>query len=191
MKQWKNMTSNKIILGFVGQIASGKGTVVRYLKNKHGASAYRFSSMLRDILSRLYLEINRENMQKISQILRKNFGEDTLAKVMAEDVKNDQNQIIAIDGIRRPDDVKYLKQIHGFVLVRITAAIETRYERLSRRGENADDLSKTFEQFKQDHHGEAELKIGEIAKQATEKIDNNGSLEDLYKQLDKLIPKLK
>ncbi|MFA5813442.1 MAG: AAA family ATPase [Patescibacteria group bacterium] len=180
---------SKIILGFVGQIASGKGTAVAYLKEKYGASAHRFSSMLRDVLDRLYLEQSRENMQKISSVLRENFGEDTLAKVMAEDVKNTPNSLVAIDGIRRPADAKYLKEILGFKLIHIFADREKRYERIVARGENSDDRKKTFEEFKKDHEREAEREIGEIALEAIEQIDNNGSLEKLYEQLDQLVNK--
>ncbi len=180
---------DKIIFGFVGQIASGKGTAVKHLKTKYNASTYRFSTMLTDVLNRLYLENNRENLQKLSQIIRENFGEETMARVMAEDVKNDKNNLIAIDGVRRPGDVVNLKEIPGFILVNITADIEKRYERIIKRTEKVDDVGKTLKEFKTDHKREAELKIEEIASQATDTIDNNGSLEDLHTQLDKLIEK--
>ena len=83
----------KIILGLAGEISSGKGTITKYLTDKYGASSCRFSTMLRDILDRLYMEHSRENMQKLSTMLRQNFGEDVLAKVMSEDVKKDDNKI--------------------------------------------------------------------------------------------------
>lgn len=180
---------SKLILGFTGQIASGKGTAVAYLQEKYNASTYRFSTMLRDVLDRIYLEQNRENLQKISQILRENFGQDTLARVMAEDVKNDNDKIIAIDGIRRPSDVEYLKKVPGFILVHIFADVEKRYERITQRRENTDDKQKTLEEFKEDHKKEPEQKIAEIAEDAQEEVDNNGSFEDLYKQLDELVAK--
>jgi len=180
---------NKVIFGFVGQIASGKGTATEYLKTKHGASTYRFSTMLRDVLDRLYINQTRENLQAISQILRENFGEETLAHVMAEDVKNDKDKLVIIDGIRRPDDVKNFKKIPGFILVNITADIEKRFERIKKRSENLDDKQKTLEEFKADHKKEAELKINEIATEAKEIIDNNGNLENLYQNLDKLLAK--
>lgn len=181
--------NNKIILGFVGQIASGKGTAAAYLKEKHQASVHRFSTMLRDVLNRLYLEVNRDNLQKLSSATREYFGSDTLSKVIAEDVKKDDNRLLVIDGIRRPDDVKYLKNIPGFILVNISADIEKKYERIISRNENTDDTKKTLEEFKNDHEREAEVQINEIAKQATEHIDNNETLEKLYEQLDTLVNK--
>jgi len=180
---------NKIIIGLVGQIASGKGTATDYLKKKYGATSYRFSTMLRDVLDRLYVEQSRTNLQALSTFVRSSYGEDTLAKVIAEDVKNDETDIIVVDGVRRPDDIKYLKEISGFVLVHVFADMEKRFERITKRGENADDNQKTFEQFKKEHEQESELKVAEIAETATVQIDNNGDYESLYEKLDDLVTK--
>ena len=80
--------SNKIIIGIVGENASGKTTATEYLKNKYGAVCFRFSDMLGDILARLYLAPTRANFQKLSTVLRQNFSEDIMSQIIAEDVKN-------------------------------------------------------------------------------------------------------
>jgi len=80
-----------------------------------------------------------------------------------------------------------LKQIEGFQLIGVEVDSKIRFERLQKRGENADDTSKTWEQFQADHKLETEVYIPELLKQADVTIDNNGNLEDLYKQLDKLV----
>jgi dephospho-CoA kinase len=179
----------KLIIGFVGLIASGKGTATDHLKINYGAAAYRFSTILRDLCNRLYLEHSRNNLQTMSTAIRSHFGEDRLSRVMAEDVKNNPNRIVCIDGVRRPGDVKYLRQIPGFVLVNIVADMEKRFERIVKRGENTDDAKKTFEEFKNDHKKEAELQIADIAKEANETIDNNGSIDYLHLQIDALVRK--
>ncbi len=177
----------KIILGIAGEMASGKGTVAKYLEEKHQASAHRFSTMLRNILDRLYLEHSRENMQKMSTILRQAYGEDTLARVMAEDVKNDTSKIIVIDGVRRLDDIKYLKKSPGFKLIYIEATIQKRYDRIIQRSENADDQNKTFAEFEKEHQGEPELQIKDLKNYADIVVDNNGGMEELYRQVDEVI----
>jgi len=181
------MEKQKKIIGIVGQIASGKGTAAEYLKETYGASTYRFSTMLRDILSRIYIEHSRENLQDLSYILRQQFGEETLAKTMAHDVINDESSLVVVEGIRRPGDVAHLTKLPNFTLTEIFADMETRLERIKKRGENTDDTTKTLEEFKRDHEKEAEQKITEIAAEAKTRIDNNGTLEDLHKQLDTLI----
>jgi len=177
----------KKIIGLVGEIAAGKGTAAKYLIEKHKATSHRFSTVLRDVLDRLYLEINRENMQNLSTILRKNFGEDILAKVIAEDVENDGNDIIVIDGIRREADIKYLKQLPEFKLIAVKADIKIRFERLARRGENEDDKNKTFEQFAKDHEAEAESQVLGLIKISDIQVDNSGNLEQLYKQMEDIV----
>jgi len=180
---------NKIIFGFVGQMASGKDTAANYLEEKYNGKNFSFSDMLGDVLKRYHLELNRDNYIKASEAMREYFGDEIMSKTLAEDIKNDEHQIISISNVRRPNDVKYLKDLPGFVLVEISADPKVRYERLTKRGEKSDDNNKTFEQFLEDHKRSTELTIDEIASQATEHIDNNGSLEDLYRQLDELIHK--
>ncbi|MFH1662023.1 MAG: AAA family ATPase [Candidatus Falkowbacteria bacterium] len=178
---------NKKIIGLVGQIASGKGTIAEYIEKNHGASTHRFSTMLRDLLNRLHIEITRENMQDISTILRKRFGEDLLAKVIAEDVRNDKNNIIVVDGIRRMADIKYLKEIDGFELIRIVADPKIRYERLIKRTENHGDTKKTYEEFLADQKNEADAEIPIVMEKAEMEINNDGDFKDLEKEIEKIV----
>jgi dephospho-CoA kinase len=181
--------SKKVILGFTGLISSGKGTVASYLEKKYEASTYRFSTMLRELLDRIYVEQNRDNIIKISESIRSLFGEDIMAKAMAKDVEKDTNQIVVVEGIRRTADIEYLRQLPHFVLVEIFADPKVRYERLISRGENTDDNSKTYEQFLADHERSTEKSILEVLPFASEHIDNNGDEESLHAQLDELIKK--
>ena len=177
----------KIIFGFVGQMASGKDTAADYLEEKYNGKNFSFSDMLGDVLKRYHLELNRDNYIKISEAMRENFGDEVLSKTMANDIKKDEHTIISISNVRRANDVKFLSDLPGFILVKIEADPKTRYDRLTHRGEKSDDNNKTYEQFLEDHKRSTEITIDEIANQATENIDNNGSLEDLHNQLDKLV----
>lgn len=179
----------KIILGLAGEMASGKGAIAKYASQKYNAKCFRFSTMLRDVLDRLYLAHSRDNMQMLSTTLRQNFGEDLLARVMAEDVKKDAGEIIIIDGVRRLADIKYLRELPEFKLVYVEADTKKRYERIVQRTENTDDAQKTFEAFKKDHAGEAELQIKDLKNHADFLIDNNGPYEDLYRQVDEILNK--
>lgn len=181
----------KIILGFVGDLAGGKGTICKYLNDKYQANAYRFSTMLRDVLDRMYVPQSRENLQKISTLLRQNFGEDVMSKVIAEDVKNDKNDIVMVEGIRRPTDISYLKENPGFHLIYITADTKIRWERLVRRAENPGDTEKTYEQFLEDEKAEADCLIKDLGKTAEFIINNDGTFEEFYQQMENVIGQLK
>ena len=181
----------KIIIGFVGEIASGKGTACDYLIENHKAGYYKFSTILRDVLDRLHLPQSRGNMQTLSTMLRQNFQEDLFAKVIAKDVKQDDTEIICVDGIRRPADIIYLKELDNFHLVHIYTDENLRYERIIERSENPDDKNKTFEQFQTDQQQETELTIPEVVAEADRQIKNNGNREDLYKEIENFVQELK
>lgn len=176
-----------IILGFTGPMASGKGAAALYLQNRHHAKTFRFSTILRDLLKRLDLPETREHIVAMSETVRRTFGEDILAKAMAHDAATADRSLIVIEGIRRADDIKYLKQLPNFVLVAIDADMRTRYERIIKRRENPDDQSKTWEQFTADHERPTEITIAPVMAEAKERIDNNGTSEDLERQLDALV----
>lgn len=179
-----------IILGLTGLAASGKDRTAEYMVKKYQAGRYGFSGSLRVAMRALHIAESRPNLAKFSLILRQNFGEDLLAKAMAEDIKKDTNEYIVIDGIRREADIFYLTKIKGFHLVSIDADIKIRYERLIKRNQNSDD-NKTYEEFVIDHSRETEMSIPPIMAIAEFHIDNNGNEETLEKQIDEIIEKIK
>ncbi len=181
---------SKTILGFVGEISCGKSTATEYLKNKYNAVTFKFSDSLRDVASRMHIEQSRVNLQTLSTILRQNFGENLLSKILAEDVRNADAKIIITEGVRRPSDIVYLKDVPGFKLIAITADARIRFERLTGRSENIDDKNKTWEEFQKDSQRETELQIKDTMDQADFTLDNSGSAEDLYAQIDTLMAKL-
>lgn len=185
------MPANKIILGFVGDLASGKGTVCKYLEQKYGTPSYRFSTILRALVDRLYIPQSRENLQKISQVLRENFGQDILSKAIAKDTFSDPHELVTVEGIRRPSDITYLKNDPVFHLIYITADPKIRWGRLVKRNENVGDNKKTFEQFLSDEQVEADRLIKELGQQAEFTVNNDGTFKDLYQQLETIIAKLR
>lgn len=181
--------NKKIILGITGEMGAGKTTVTEYIKSKHGGVSFRFSTMLRDILERMHLEHTRENLQILSTCLRSQFGDDLMSKVIAKDVEHATNNIIIVEGIRRPSDVTYLKHLPRFYLIAIDANLKTRYERIIKRNENPDDQKKTFKQFQIEQSQESEKKIRDIMKDAEIIIDNNSNKHALYADVEKIVSK--
>ena len=179
----------KIIIGFAGEMASGKGTAAQYLCEHWSGESYRFSTALFDVAKRLHLPPDRDSLQRLSGSLRKEFGEDLLAKIIYAEARDATRDVVVVDGVRRREDVKYLRELPNFVLCYITVPIRTRYERMVIRGEKADDANKTFEQFEKDHQHESELEIPELKSFAAEVVDNSGTLPEFFTQLDAIVKK--
>lgn len=183
--------SKKIILGISGEIASGKDTVGKHMAEKYGALSLRFSQPLRDILDRLHLDQNRENMATLSLHLRKAFGEDALSKVMLADAEKDPRDIVVVDGVRRLPDILHMETDPHFSFAYVEAAPDKRYERLILRRQNTDDATKTPAQFEKDAKLETELQIGGLKERADFVISNDGTLEELQAQVDSMVEALK
>jgi dephospho-CoA kinase len=188
---WKAMPGNKIIIGIVGEIASGKGTAAEYLKKKYDGTIFKFSTPLRDVLKRLHLDESRENLQTLSLSLRNCFGGDLFSKVIANDAASSSANLIITDGIRRPNDIVELAKLPGFNLIAIQANEKIRYERVKARNENANDANKTWDDFKKDAAAETEMTIRDISAKAEYTVSNNGSLEELYQALDEIVDKIR
>lgn len=181
---------SKVIIGLVGQIASGKDITKKYIIQKYGAESVKFSQIVRDILVRLDLPETRENMSATSLGLRNIFGEDIFAKVITNDIKSFDSDIIIVDGVRRMEDIEFLKNLPEFSLVSVDALPEIRYQRMKTRNENPGDAEKTFEDFLNQQLLETEMTIAGVMKEAQYQLTNNTTLEDFQKDIDNLLTEL-
>lgn len=181
------MPISKLVLGIVGEMGAGKSTITEYIKQKYGAVSFRFSDMLTDIAKRLYLEPTRPNLQLISSMLRQTIGQDVMSKVIRHDAETSTADIIIVEGIRRPTDITYLKELPNFYLIGMTADERVRYERVCLRSEKPDDQTKTWEDFQKEGLAEAEAEIKNIKTEAKFQIENNGSEAELIAQVEKIL----
>lgn len=177
----------KLILGIAGEMGSGKGMIAKHIVEERHGKAHNFAQIINDILTRLHLDITRENQTPLSGALRNIFGEDILAKVMYKDSVEDTNDIVVVQGIRREHDMELFKKIPNFKFIFVDADMETRYERVKKRHEKANDATMTFEEFRKTHEYETEQTIADLKNYADYVIDNNGTYVELYNQVETII----
>ena len=182
---------NKIIIGIAGEIASGKGVVTQHLQDKYDAKKYRMSDALKDILTRLHLDVVRENLSSLSLGLRNLYGQDILIDALIQDIKKSESEFVIVDGVRRIAELEQLKKLDNFKLFYLEADPKIRYERLKKRDEKEDDKLKTFEQFQKDSQLETEKTILELKDSTDYLIDNGGDLDQTYRRIDEIIEEIK
>lgn len=176
-----------MIIGLVGPLATGKGTITEYLVKAHGAEAVKFSQPLRDMIHRCYVKETREAMSQLAQLMRGEYGNDILVKTLVKDLENMDVAIAVFDGIRYFDEYNALRERKDFQLWAVDTDLEIRHQRIVKRGENAGEADLTLEQFTKQHELPTEVVIPEIMQQADATINNNGTIEELHAQIDTLV----
>lgn len=177
----------KIILGLVGKQGCGKGTIADVLQKDYQAGYYRFSSILSDILNRLGIEKSRTNLIRISTVLRQSFGEDVLSYALESHVLQAPEDIVIIDGIRRPEDIVALEPLPQFKLISVDADPRLRFERMKGRGEKVGESNMSWEQFLADEQAPTEITIPLVMERATIKIENNGTQNELIAKVHEMM----
>lgn len=165
----------KLLLGLVGLQGCGKGTFADLLRDRYGAGYFRFSAVISDILTRLAIEKNRDNYTKASVALRQAFGEDVFSYALETAALQAKEDIVVIDGIRRPEDIVALEPLPHFHLIAIDADAKIRFDRMKLRGEKATEANMTWEKFLAEEHLPTEVTIPFVMDRATYRLSNNGS----------------
>jgi dephospho-CoA kinase len=180
-----------MLIGVVGSISSGKDTLADYLKEK-GFMHESNSAILREIMTAEGESIDVVNMTHYGNKLRETKGHGFLAK---EALKRDGNNNAVITAIRQVGEIETLRAGRpDFILLKVDAPIEMRYERLKARNrvgdiQSLDDL-KEIEEIQNSGDG-GSINMGACYKLADEEIINDGTIEEFYRKIDAFLEKHK
>lgn len=185
----KTMPAKVKVIGAIGQNGSGKDEVLKHLRAKHNVPFLSTGDAVREIAAREGVEPTRENLGKVSDRYFREFGKGCFVKLLADKIRHSGWKIAGISGIRSLDDVSLLKDIFGkdFVLIHVYITDpHVRYSRMTRRGEGRDPHS--YEQLLLQDKAEEELfSLEEAERRADYSISNNGTLDDLHREIDRLV----
>lgn len=190
-------------IGLTGGIASGKSAVSNYLKDKG------YTVLDADIYAKNVLNKGTEGLKKVVE----HFGKDVLEddgtlnrKKLGDIVFNDKDELAVLNNITHPiirrnmdrDAEKYIKDDHvfsdipllyenklenqfDFVIV-VYVDTETQIKRLMKRNDY------TLEEAKARIN--SQLPLSKKKEDADVVLDNRGSLDELYREIDELLEQL-
>ena len=167
-----------ILVGITGEIGSGKDTAYEFF-SKNDFRMIRLSDIISEELKKRKMKETRENKQKLGTEMRKQHGNDILAKLAMERAIDNKNYIF--NGIRHPAEAKYFRE-HGCTILYIKCDQKARFNRVKER----DRL--TWEQFLKMDKRESEKHISDI--KADFIVDNSKTKEEFFFQLENLMEKL-
>jgi len=184
-----------MLIGVVGLNGSGKDTVAEYLVANHGFTHKDLGQEIREKLKEQGKNhLDRNEMMALGNEMRRKHGFNYWCKKAIESVKSKN---IVITSIRNPSEAEEIESRNG-TIIEVFADPKLRFDRSTARtkaGLHGD--SESFEHFNTMQN--KELKNDDPSKQqiikciemADYRIDNNGSLDNLHKQIETVISKIK
>lgn len=177
------------VISITGTIGAGKGEVVEYLKKK-GFIHFSAREFLLEEVRRRGMPENRDSTNFVGEDLRRMHGAhyviESLFKRAVELGKD-----CVIESVRTVGEINFLRKQPHFFLLAIDADPKIRYERVHNRHSSLDEV--TFEKFLSDEEREcismdpARMNLRECIKLADAVVMNNGTKEELYAQVEKVL----
>jgi dephospho-CoA kinase len=178
-----------MIIGLTGSFGAGKGAVAEYLIVKHGFSNYSVRSFLVEEIQRRGMPVNRDSMIAVANDLRAKNGPAYLIEALYKKASEVGGNII-IESLRAVAEVRKMKELGGIV-IGVDAEPHLRYERVLKRGLETDHVS--YEQWLAQEQAETnpsdqtKQDIFGALKESTFILQNNGSVEELHRQIDEAL----
>lgn len=183
----------RTIIGIAGYTGSGKSTVAAYLKEK-GFKIVEMRDAVVDEMKKRNVEVNSKSMREFATKLRKEEGNDIVARLTFEKIKKEKGNV-AITGMRSTYEEAYFRsKIKDFAILAVVAPERLRFERIRKR--NKPDDPKTFAEFKRiermelngfsgkrdPSHG-----LGKLIEHADYVVFNTSTKANLKKDVDRLV----
>ena len=138
----KERGKDKIVIALIGMPGSGKTEASEVISEETRASTVVMGDIIREETVKRGLELNPENIGFVSVELRKEYGDDVIAKRCFEKIKEIKNDIVIVEGVRSLAEIRAFKEkIPNFYTILIEASQKTRFERLKKRGRPDDSIS--------------------------------------------------
>jgi len=182
-----------MLIGLVGRMGSGKGTVAEILKEQGFSSAIISDFIIKEMKER-GIAIILENIQDVGDEARKKYGGGEWVKRILKEMDLDKNYIF--DGVRNPGEVEELRKTGKFFLIYVDCMQHIRWPRVKDSGKEKN--PKIWEEFliaeKRDsglNQPEYGQQVDKCIQKADFVITNNYALENLKRQVLDILNKIK
>lgn len=179
-----------IVIGITGTIGAGKGTIVDYLHQKYGFRHFSVRDYLIKVAKKQNMPLCRDSYVNIANELRRTHSPSFITDELYKEATDAGDNAI-IESIRTEGEIVSLRQKSDFVLFAIDANPKIRFQRITQRQSETDNID--FEKFLADERKEMNStdpnhqNLSKCISLADYTINNDGNLDALHQQIDKII----
>ncbi len=181
-----------MIIGVTGTIGAGKGTVVDYLVQEKGFIHLSVRDYLLGEIRHRGMEVeDRSAMRDVANELRATFGPAHIIQALYERAVERGGPAL-IESIRAIGEADFLKR-SGALILAVDADRKLRYERITARGATTDHVD--FDTWVLQEERELastepwDMNVIGVMGMADYRIENDGTLEELYQKVDAVFSK--
>jgi dephospho-CoA kinase len=181
--------NGKTLILLTGLPGSGKSTFAKQFACA-GTKVLNMGDTIREEAARRGIGKDIHSTTSLMFQLRRQYGEDYVARATAKRIDEIQDKVIVVDGIRSPIEVDFFKKEYGnILLVALVSTPEERFARLKIR--NRSDDPRTIQELAE--RDNAELNVGMlVAMNGADLIIANDLTEDkLFVKATEILQKIK
>ena len=171
------------ICAIVGYPGSGKTTAIEAIRDL--GLVVTMGDIVRNEAKRRNLEPSGNIIGEIAKELREKEGPGIIANKCVDLIKNKNEEVIIVDGVRSISEVNVFRKSWKFPIIAIVVKEEERFKRLFERGRSDD--PKNIDDLKERDKREIHFGLKEVIKNADYKIRNDSTIQDLKNKTRKLI----
>lgn len=178
------------LIAILAMPGGGKTEAIEYLRKKHNWPKVYFGQVTLDEVKRLGLEVNEKNERFARESLRDRFGEDHYAKEIIRKIEELKGaQVVLVESLYSYIEYKTFKDRFGddFVTITVHASPKTRYARLAERPERPLTLEEAAARDVAQLNRQTQ---GHTIALADYVVTNEGTPEELYAELEKVVKKI-
>jgi dephospho-CoA kinase len=179
----------RLVVCITGMPGAGKSTASEVSQGM-GFEVFRMGDDVRMEAERRKMLPTDENLGLVMLQLRQSGGPVAIANLSKQRIEKEaKSSFVLIDGVRNMNEFLEFKKLGKAVLVTIHASPSKRFQFLQARRRS--DSPNSFQSFESRDRRELSVGIGESIALSDEVVINNGSIEDLKKDVTALLTILK